>query len=821
MKQGPDRMAKFEGVNSGYADPDRGRRAGDGVRGAQSAIVRASDAAGRPRGALGVLPALDPFADGVETPIASGPAPMRSTFSVGALLRFKWTMLAALLAVAGATLAAIWTLMVPEYRSKATIEIPPGNPRVLYRTEDSNIPYYTQYFNGQPSLIRGAVVVSRVLEQPAVQQTAWYREPKKTLLGGSRSRTEALRDALSAEPRPGTYMIDVSFGDRDPHDAQVILAEVVNQYLAYAREAARESDDTVLQKLLESRQELEAAIERRKVLVNELQRDLGAASSADVVPRGKSWIEDRQAKLEELRRELTTAVWQEQELSKLVEGDSGKPGDSGAGGNGGATSRPSPRFADDPEWRRLHLELRTAQHEMEANPRQWGPQHPEMVALRKKIELLTDLLAEQEGNLTRQWAAYAGGPPSATGVASSPSAELATLRRRIGVLKKQEELLVAETQRRETDYESRFDTAKRLDKETEALRYDTEKYDLVRRRMDEKETEGRMSISTRLAAPAFLPSSPERDRRSMLSLAAVLGALAAAVGAGYLRLCTNSSIHEIGEFAPAARAPFLGNLPLLRRPERPSERETALQSECVRMVRTALMERLSGDGRFGGRSPRESGRHASRAPRGGNTVLVTSAGPGVGKTTLTCLLGQSLAHAGQRVLLVEADLRNPAVCQRLGIPAGPGLIDLLRANGHGRQLDDQVIVPCSPAGLHVLPAGHVCQASDPEFLASRQMLAGLERWRKQFDIVLLDSSPVLPVADGRILARQVDGTIMVAREGHCRRSEIVSALASLGVAGAKMLGTVFISSVRSADYRPGYYNYLVLDAARTLDVHDA
>jgi capsular exopolysaccharide synthesis family protein len=527
-------------------------------------------------------------------------------------------------------------------------------------------------------------------------------------------------------------------------------------------------------------------------VISELQRELGAASSADVVPRGKGWLEDREAKLEERRREIVTAEWQEQELGRLIEGDSTHPGES--------TSQPSPQFQDDAEWRRLHLELRTVQHEIEANPRQWGPEHPEMIALRKKAELLEELLADQESHLQRMWAAYGGKPPVGSGGVSSPSAELAALRRRIGVLKKEEELLVAEIQRREEDYETRFDTAKRLDKETEALRYDSEKFDLVRRRIDEKETEGRLLVSTRLAAPAFAPSEPDHDRRLLLSLAAILGGFAAAVGTGYLRLCASTAVHEVGEFAPAARAPFLGNVPFLRRPERPDAREVALQNECIRMVRTALLERLNGSG--------------------GSTVLVTSAGPGVGKTTVACTLSRSLAQVGKSVLLVEADLRNPAVCRRLGVPAGPGLMELLRGNGHGRPRDEEVIVPCLPAGLNVLPAGHALRAGDPEFLASREMVACLNRWRKRFDVVVLDSSPVLPVADSRILARQVDGTILVAREGCCRRSEIVSALASLGVSGAKMLGTIFVSSVRVAGYRHGYYQYALAEGTRTLDARD-
>jgi hypothetical protein len=235
-------MSNVEESDSGYAGSD-GADPSYALE-PQTAIVAAGGAIGRSSTALGVSRPVDPFADGAESPGATRSGLPGGTFSIGGLLRFKGTMLVAFVAVAGTALTAVWGLIVPEYRAKATIEIPPGSPRVLYRTEDNNIPYHTQYFNSQPSLIRGPVVLNRVLEKPTVQQTSWYHAPKKTLLGGARSQFEALREALAADPRPGTYLIDISMGARDPHDAQVIVNEVVDEYLAFARDKARESDDT-------------------------------------------------------------------------------------------------------------------------------------------------------------------------------------------------------------------------------------------------------------------------------------------------------------------------------------------------------------------------------------------------------------------------------------------------------------------------------------------------------------------------------------------------------------------------------------------------
>jgi capsular exopolysaccharide synthesis family protein len=771
---------------------------GSGDQGQGNPIVVAGGTGELPMAATpAAFSSFDPFADG-GAPGAAGARLARTSMALSpaAFLRFKWTILLIAAALAGTIIPAIWLLIVPEYAAKATIEILPSHPRVLYRTEDNSIPYHTQYFNSQPSLIRGVALLRRVLDRPEVQQTAWYQEVHKTLLGRSMSRLESLREAVLAEPRPGTYLIDISMRARDRHDGEVIINNLVDEYLAFAREKSQEADDAVYQRLVESKQSLESDIEQRKAATAELQRELGAATSADVVPRGKAWLEDRQAKLDELRREITTAEWQEQELTKLLQPAAEPAGDS--------TSQPVlavlPRYEDDPEWRRLHIELKTVQHEIESNPRQLGQAHPDMIALVNKAEFAEELLKEQQARLDEQWRVYGGKPPAGPSAASTPESELAALRRKIGVLRKQEELLVEDIRQRESNYERTFDAAKTLDKENDALRYETEKFDLVRRRIDEKDTEGGMFFATRLVASAFAPSGPDHDRRSLLTIAALLGALGAGLGVGYLRICTSSRVHATADLAPAGpAAPFLGKLLLLRRPDRPDPSELAIQNECIRMVRTALLERLNGSAR---------------------AVLVTSAGPGAGKTTVACLLAKSLAQLDKKVLLVEADWRNPSACRTLGASAKSGLIDILRlGNGAARAREEDAIVATSDPRLSVLPAGQAQTVRDAELLASPDFADCLERWRQRFDVVLLDGPPVLPVADARIIARQVDGTILVVREEHCRRSEIVDALASLSMSGAKMLGTLFIGSVRSVGYRRTYYDYVlpVVEPERTMD----
>jgi capsular exopolysaccharide synthesis family protein len=172
----------------------------------------------------------------------------------------------------------------------------------------------------------------------------------------------------------------------------------------------------------------------------------------------------------------------------------------------------------------------------------------------------------------------------------------------------------------------------------------------------------------------------------------------------------------------------------------------------------------------------------------GGVLLVTSPGAGDGKTTTAINLAGALAQdPNARILLIEADLRSPALASRLGLPyAGQGgLVDAI--------LDAQirleaVVQPCPPYNLDVLPAGQ--QPRVPyELLASPRLAELVEEARRRYDHVLVDSPPLVPFPDGRILAGVVDGCLLVVSASRTPRKLVEEALAL--VDPAKFVGLVF------------------------------
>ncbi len=185
--------------------------------------------------------------------------------------------------------------------------------------------------------------------------------------------------------------------------------------------------------------------------------------------------------------------------------------------------------------------------------------------------------------------------------------------------------------------------------------------------------------------------------------------------------------------------------------------------------------------------------------------IVTSAEESEGKSTVAVNLASSVAAVGRRVVLVEADMHRPMASKLLGVAAGAlGVSDLLVADA-GVDVADFLVPVESQPGLHVLPSGtHPPNAAD--LLAAGRMDEVLLRLQEITDVVVIDSPPLLPVADTRVLLRldTVNGVILVGRAGVSRRDRARAAARVLAQSGRRVFGLV-ITDVRSSQGSSYYY----------------
>jgi capsular exopolysaccharide synthesis family protein len=184
-------------------------------------------------------------------------------------------------------------------------------------------------------------------------------------------------------------------------------------------------------------------------------------------------------------------------------------------------------------------------------------------------------------------------------------------------------------------------------------------------------------------------------------------------------------------------------------------------------------------------------------------VLITSARPGDGKTLVASNLGIVTALSRRSAVVLDADLRHPAIAELLRLAPGPGIVDV--CNGDAPL--EQALVKTELATLSVLQAGAAWPMA-AELLGSKEMGDLLAQLRERFDLVIVDSPPVGAVADACILCRIVERTVLVVRAGSRSPEPEHKALQSLENAGANILGIV-VNDILPRDsmaYRQ-YYAY--------------
>jgi capsular exopolysaccharide synthesis family protein len=188
-----------------------------------------------------------------------------------------------------------------------------------------------------------------------------------------------------------------------------------------------------------------------------------------------------------------------------------------------------------------------------------------------------------------------------------------------------------------------------------------------------------------------------------------------------------------------------------------------------------------------------------KAALGINSLILTSASPQEGKSTIAMNLATALAEGGKRkVVVVEADLRHPTVARSLGIQLRPGFAECIE-----KGLDPlSAVCYLKPLCWHLLQAGEVCR-NPAELFQSDRLAEVIRALREQFDWLLLDSAPVAPVTDALPLARQVDRSLLVVRAGCSSRAAVDEAVSLLGrdhVAGMILNGAEELNRIYSQYY---------------------
>ena len=182
-------------------------------------------------------------------------------------------------------------------------------------------------------------------------------------------------------------------------------------------------------------------------------------------------------------------------------------------------------------------------------------------------------------------------------------------------------------------------------------------------------------------------------------------------------------------------------------------------------------------------------------------IGVTSALKGEGKSTSSLNMAYTFAQTGQKVLLMECDLRLPTVAKRLAIHSKPGLSNLLAGQCSGNDVLQRAALLDK---VHVIVAGDI-PPNPAELLASEQMQQTMDALAQVFDVIIVDLPPVTVVADAAIASKLVDGLVLVARKDYCDKRAIADTVGQLRFANAKILGFVFTGAEPEKKRYKKYY----------------
>lgn len=752
-----------------------------------------------------MLPALEPR----HSELLKRPAEVEEGPDLRAFYRTmqkrRWTILTTVLVIF--TLVLIATVkQSPVYRARTMIEIRQENPNIvtvrdLFQIESTSDNYLeTQYRVLQSDRLAREVIerldLDRMEEFRPTKRTWPWQAKSVTAADGSPQRAIApadeqavlqrFKEPLRIEPIRHSRLVEVLFDSSDPELAAKIVNALAQSYIEENLQSHWEASQKASEWLS---QQLEAL----KIKLQKSEDDLQQYAQSNgllFLETGKGETENIvDQRLRQLQGELTQAQaerYQKESLYRLLEtGDYGSlPGVF----DNKVTQEFTGKLAD--------LERRQA--ELASN---FNPSYPKMKEIQNQIDRIQKLLkSEREqaaGHIKNEYLA-AGRRESLVRQAFEEQQKQANV--------------VAQQSIQYQILKREVDTNKEL-------------YEGLLQRMKEAGVSaGLKENNIRIIDAAATPRSPIKPRIPLnLSLALVVGTTLG-VGLAFLLERLDNTLKTPDDIEQFVKVPALAMIPsqeslnhskrnvhglLRQKPEGTIEKgvlgtqDAKAKFDCVRIDNNGAQHSPLSEA-F--RSLRTSVllSTAGQPPR---SLAVTSAEPGEGKTTISGNLAISLAQLGKRVLLIDGDMRRPRLHRMFDLQTPLGLTSYLAGQEEWRSL----VHPTGTAGLDCMVCGPV-PPNPSELLSSEPMQRLISEAMEEYQFVVVDSSPLLSVADGRILSSIVEGTILVVRGGVTPRELVKRAQAYVHDVGARLIGAVLndVDLRRDVyylygDYRYGYY----------------
>lgn len=704
------------------------------------------------------------------------------------LVKRRWLILGIVSAVVA--VALMRTLLTPPvYRATAVLQIDSDAIQVMQVDGMSPNRGYDPDFNQtQYELLKSRTLAERVADDLSLagsgifrrlQPPGWFERLQTLVSPAAKARAEAVP---AAEPAPGTAsgpsaaaelaratsLVQGGLGIEPVRNSHLVRIHYDSLLPGFAAQVANAVADSFI--------------------ATSLDRQFGASSYA------KTYLEDQLAqvksRLETSERELVEFAQKE----NIVSTSDGKSlvGHNLSELNSALAAAQSQRIRAEARWneakgvagaalpadmlsesilRTLQQQRAKLQGQYQEKLQVFKPDYPEMLALKSQIDEAQKQIGDELANIR------------------------ASVKAEYDAAAAQERMLVAQLNalRKETlDVDGRSIQYNILKRDVDTNR---QLYDGLLQRYKEVGVAGgvrssNISIVDRAQVPGA-PYAPSLSRNLMLGLlVGLLLGVAAALVLDYL----DDTLKTPNDVEQHLHMAVLGIVPKLARqsPQDALKDPRSAFSESYRSVRTALQ---------------------FSTERGvPNVLLITSTGPGEGKSTSALTLARNFAHLGKRVLLIEGDLRNPSLSKALGVAAEAGLSSLLA----GAATLAQSVKKSDDPRLDVIFAGPI-PPSPTELLSGHKLVSLLMAAAEKYDQIIIDGPPVLGIADAPILANVAAGTLLIVRAGDTRIGAAQSAIKRLRATRARLIGCLLTQyGGKTADYGYSYGGAYAYGAAPRL-----
>jgi succinoglycan biosynthesis transport protein ExoP len=695
------------------------------------------------------------------------------------VLKRRWVVLSCLLIVFS-TVAMVTLKQKPVYKGTVLIEINPEQPHVLNFSEvlQINSTDVESFRETQYNILQSRTLADRVVTSLKLyQKPEFYRarvlfgllernpenipspsdpNPPGPTSDAYRNSVTRFMGSVDVSPVRGSNLVELSFFSQDPKLASRAANQLASDYIDQNLQVKWDETIKASEWLSSQLVGLKAKLEKSE---DELQA-YAQANSIVFVEERQNLVNERLKQLQEEYTKAQARRYEKESLFNLVK--AGQVQDL-------------PGFLSNQLIQNLAMRVAELQRDYAELTARVKPDYPRAVALKKQIDTVQESLDRQKTalaqNIVEEYQSAAANEQYLAQAIEQQKAEV----NRIGEKSIQYNILKREA-----------DTSRQL-------------YNALLQRLKESQVSAGLRASNiRVVDAAEIPKSPVKPRVIVnLALGMILG-LGLGVGLAFFQEYLDNTLKTPDEVETFLRLPSLGVLPAFaangagkssdqkqgiaihgeRLPAAPAIQTEPAAQEAFRSLRTSIL--LS----------------ANPVPR---TILITSALPGEGKTTITINLGATLASLGNKTVIVDCDMRRPSCHRSAGVQNSPGFVRCLTG-----QVDlPQAIVPVPGVpSLSVIPCGPI-PPNPAEVLSSPVTSELLRRLREMFDYVLVDSPPLLSVADSRILATFTDAVVLVARAFSTPYDATRRARELLYGANARILGV----ALNDVDFRRGEYTY--------------